>query len=44
MKDKGVISGNLHKGDKQIKFTLPVIVFEEDGVKIVYCPALEVYG
>jgi hypothetical protein len=38
------ISGQWVSGKKQIKVNLALIEFEEDGSRIVYCPALDVSG
>lgn len=44
MTPDGLISGTWKSDNKAIKFNLPLIIFEEDGSQIVYCPALDVSG
>jgi hypothetical protein len=40
----GSISGTWKGENKAIKFNLPLIIFEEDGSQIVYCPSLDISG
>lgn len=44
MTPDGLISRTWKSSDKLIKFNLPLIIFEEDGSHIMYCPALDVSG
>lgn len=41
---RGHISGTFKRKNSEINVKLPLIAFEEDGSKIVYCPALDVSG
>jgi len=41
---KGSIRGEWVSGPRHINVNLPMIVFEEDGCNIVFCPALDVSG
>lgn len=44
MAKKGSFSGTWESGSDNIKVNLPIILFEEDGSQIMYCPALDVSG
>lgn len=44
MKKEGIYKGNWQSGKHAINMSLPIILFEEEDTKIMYCPALEVYG
>ena len=43
-KQNAKISGVVHTHGKEIKLNLFVILFEDNGAKIAYCPAVNVYG
>lgn len=38
------LSGTLHDGKNEVQVNLALIIFEEDGSHIAYCPALELSG
>jgi hypothetical protein len=40
----GAFSGKWQSGHEIINMKIPIIIFEEDGSQIVYCPALDVSG
>ncbi len=44
MAKQAEFTGNWKSGRDNINMNLPVIMFEEDGAQIVYCPALDVSG
>ncbi|HEY4787807.1 MAG TPA: hypothetical protein VIH57_17245 [Bacteroidales bacterium] len=44
MHKNGEVMGNMSFGNNRVSFKLPIIAFEEDGAKIVYCPALDLSG
>ena len=44
MAPKGEIKGTWNSGNREIKVHLPFIIFEQDKVHVVYCPALDVSG
>jgi hypothetical protein len=44
MTPDGLITGTWKNDTKTIRFNLPLILFEEEGAQIVYCPALDVSG
>lgn len=44
MKKPTAFSGKWTSGKSLIEVNLPVIMFEEDGTQIVYCPALDLSG
>ncbi len=41
---KGELNGTWNSGKDNISMKVPVILFEEDGCQIMYCPALDVSG
>lgn len=44
MTKAGAFSGKWQSGNRTINMKIPIIIFEEDGSQIVYCPALDVSG
>lgn len=44
MAKNGTFSGTWKSGSDNISVNLPIILFEEDGCQIMYCPALDVSG
>lgn len=40
----GTLSGSINIQGNRIQLDLPVILFEDGGCKVVYCPAVNVYG
>lgn len=44
MAKKGSFSGTWKSEKDKIKVNLPIILFEEDGSQIMYCPALDISG
>jgi hypothetical protein len=44
MSKKMRFQGNWQDGQKEIEVNLAMILFEEDGSKILYCPALDISG
>lgn len=44
MAKEGAFKGKWESGYNTIDMKIPVIIFEEDGSLIVYCPALDVSG
>jgi len=44
MSGKGTITGSWKSGFQEIKCRLPLIIFEEEGNHIFYCPALYLSG
>lgn len=40
----GRVSGEVYTDRMSIKVQLPIISFEENGCKIIYCPALDLSG
>lgn len=44
MKNRGEVSGTIKTGSKSVKVHLPIIKFEEDNCKLVYCPAVDITG
>lgn len=44
MPKQGEFSGNYKSGKDNINMNIPIILFEEDGSQIVYCPALDISG
>ncbi|MCX6257943.1 MAG: hypothetical protein NTW49_08640 [Bacteroidia bacterium] len=44
MSKKAAVTGTWHDKNQQVDFVLPLIMFEEDESKIVYCPALDLSG
>ncbi|MBM3437476.1 MAG: hypothetical protein FJY07_14815, partial [Bacteroidetes bacterium] len=37
----GIMGGKWTKGNRQIEVSLPLIIFEEEGNQVVFCPALD---
>ena len=44
MEKSGSFSGTWKSGNENIKCMLPIIIFEEDGCQIMFCPALDISG
>jgi hypothetical protein len=44
MANQAIYSGKWSSSGKDIKVNLPLILFEEDNVEVVYCPALDISG
>ena len=44
MQSTNKVTGMYSDGTNQLEVSLPLILFEEDGAQIAYCPALEVSG
>ena len=44
MSTQKIFTGQWASGTDKITVNLPMIEFEEDGCKIIYCPALDVSG
>ena len=44
MSTQRIFTGQWASGTDKITVNLPMIEFEEDGCKIIYCPALDVSG
>ncbi len=44
MEKQGSFSGTWNYGKKRLNVNVPIIIFEEDGSQIMYCPALDVSG
>ncbi len=44
MKNRRELSGTIKTGNKSVRVHLPIIKFEEDGCKLVYCPAVDITG
>ena len=44
MKKQGEFSGTWKDEKHKVKVTIPLIIFEDTGSQIVYCPALDISG
>ncbi len=44
MSKKGTVTGTWSRGKATVNCKLPIIIFEEDGNFIFYCPALDLSG
>ena len=40
----GKVTGVMKTDDKRIRVKLSIVMFEDSGQKVVYCPAIDVYG
>lgn len=44
MQHNGEFSGTWDNGREKLNIHIPIVLFEEDGTQIAYCPALDVSG
>ena len=44
MSKEGTVTGTWARGRNQVNCKLPLIIFEEDGCHVFYCPALDLSG
>lgn len=44
MTPEAQFSGTWNSGQHEVTVNLPLIIFEEDGSQIVFCPALDISG
>jgi len=44
MAPQGSIKGTWSSGDREIDVHLSFIIFDQEGIQVVYCPALDVSG
>jgi hypothetical protein len=44
MAKNAMFTGNWNHQNKKVDVNLPMIIFEEDGCQVMYCPALDISG